>query len=235
MTLLDNLKNDTQQLANPNKAKDLQRYFKTGKGQYAEGDIFLGLTVPQSRIIAKKYINLSITHINKLLSSTYHEERLIALLIMVHQFALSDDVKKKKLFNLYLKNTKHINNWDLVDLSAGKIVGAFLFNKDKAILAKLAKSDLLWDRRIAIIATGYFIAHDKFAKTCDIARILLYDKHDLIHKAVGWMLREVGKRDKKALEVFLKKYYKNMPRTMLRYAIEKFPENIRKLYLQGNI
>jgi len=223
------LKKELKTKANPGKAKILQRFFKTGKGEYAEGNVFLGIVVPETRKIVQKYNSLRLEDVAKLLRSKIHEERLAALLIMVNKFQTGKG--KEKIYNLYLKNTKYINNWDLVDLSADKIVGDYLFNKPKAILRKLAKSKSIWERRIAIMATFNFIKNNKFEETLKIAKILLNDKHDLIHKAVGWMLREVGKRDLKTEEKFLKKYYKKMPRTMLRYAIEKFPERKRKQYL----
>lgn len=218
---------------NKEKGIFLQRFFKTRKGEYAEGDIFAGLSVPQSRQIAAVYSQLSLTDAKKLLSSKIHEERLIALLILVSQFKNGDKDLQKKIFNLYLQNTKYINNWDLVDLSADKIVGKYLLDKDRGILKTLAHSSSLWEKRIAIIATYQFIIHGEYKDTFKIAEILLNDPHDLIHKAVGWMLREVGKRvSQEAEEEFLKKYYKTMPRTMLRYAIERFPEDKRAFYMK---
>ena len=218
--------------ANPIKASILQRFFKTGKGQYGEGDIFLGITVPVSRKFAKKYKDLTESEIKTLLKSKIHEERLIAVLILVHNFENGDEHTKKKIFEYYLENTKHINNWDLVDLSAGKIIGAYLLKKPNGILQKLAKSQILWERRIAIIATFNFIKNGQSKDTFNIAKILLNDKHDLIHKAVGWMLREVGKRVSMEQEVdFLDKYAYKMPRTMLRYAIERMSGPNREKYL----
>jgi len=228
LTLL-NLKKELKTKASSKKAKILQRFFKTGPGEYSEGDVFLGVVVPEIRKLVKKYSNLEIKEIIKLLHSKIHEERLTALLIMVSKFQIEKN--KEKIYNLYLKNTKYINNWDLVDLSAHKIIGDYLSNKSKLILYKLAKSKNLWDRRISIVSTFSFIRNNNFKETLKIAKILLNDKHDLIHKAVGWMLREVGKRDLKVEEEFLKKYYKKIPRTMFRYAIEKFPEKKRKQYL----
>ena len=224
-----NLKKELKTKANLKKAKILQRFFKTGSGEYGEGDVFLGIVIPEVRKLVKKYSNLKIKEIIKLLHSKIHEERLIALLIMVKKFQTEEN--KEKIYNLYLKNTKYINNWDLVDLSADKIVGDYLLNKPKSILYKLARSKSIWERRISIIATFNFIKENKFKETLKIAKILLNDEHDLIHKAVGWMLREIGKRDLKIEESFLRKYCKKMPRTMLRYAIEKFPEKKRKQYL----
>ena len=230
--MLSQLKKDLQRLKNPEKAKLLARFFKTGKGEYGEGDVFLGIMVPDSRKIAIKYKNLSFSEIKTLLNSKIHEGRLIALLILVNNYNNGGNKEKGKIFDFYLKNTKKINNWDLVDLSAHKIVGAHLIGKDKSILYKLVKSDNLWERRIAVIATFNFINNNKFDDSLKISRLLLNDKHDLIHKAVGWMLREVGKKNQVIEERFLKRYYHQMPRTMLRYAIERFDEKKRKGYLK---
>jgi len=232
-TRLNSIKKDLQAESDPLKKKGLSRFFKTGKGEYGEGDIFLGVTVPKMRRVAKKYKELSIDKIQSLLRSPIHEERLTALLILVENFRKADETEKTEIFNLYLKNTKYINNWDLVDLSASRIVGEFLKDKPVDILYTLAKSKSLWERRIAIISTFQFIWEGRFAETLKISKILLTDRHDLIHKAVGWMLREVGKRSFKTEEGFLKKHYKKMPRTMLRYSIEKFPEKLRLRYLTG--
>ena len=225
------LKKDITIKANAQRATLLQRYFKTGKGEYAEGDIFLGLTVPQCRQIANKYRDLAITESKTLLQSKYHEERLIALLILVDQFSRYDNKNNKLIFDTYLSLTNFINNWDLVDLTAPKIIGKYLFTNKSDLLFKLAASDNLWERRIAVLATFYFIQQNSFIEALQVAKILVNDKHDLIHKAVGWMLREIGKRDLLTEEKFLKKYLKVMPRTMLRYAIEKFPEEKRRQYL----
>ncbi len=214
-------------LKNPKQAKNLQRFFKTGKGEYGEGDIFYGLTVPQARGIVKKYKDLKISEVRKLIKSKIHEERLIALLILVHQYKGNEE----QIYNLYLKSTKYINNWDLVDLSAPKIVGAYLLDKPTTTLNKLAKSKNLWERRIAVLATAPFIRENRFKEILNLSEKLMDDKHDLIHKAVGWMLREVGKQSQPTLEKFLKKHKNHMPRTMLRYSIEKFPERKRKAYL----
>lgn len=220
---------------NPSQAIILQRFFKTGKGEYGEGDIFYGIKVPVQRKIAKQFNDLPQIELKILLSSNVHEERLIAALILVDQFKKGDEKKKKIIFDFYIRNRKGINNWDLVDLSAPKIVGEYLIDKEKDLLYKFATSKDLWDRRISIISTQTFIREHFFEDTLKISRILLNDEHDLIHKAVGWMLREVGNRDNKTEEEFLKKHYKTMPRTMLRYAIEKFPERKRKDYLKGKI
>lgn len=235
MPNLTGLRKELNKAKNPAKAKIFQRFFKTGKGEYGEGDVFLGLSVPQSRTFARKYHELSYADIKKLLGSKFHEERLIALLILTRNFASGGEKLKKEIFNFYLKNARFVNNWDLVDLSADKIAGAYLFKKDKAVLYRLARSKNLWERRIAIIATYHFIKNSEYGETLKIAKILLTDEHDLIHKAIGWMLREVGKKSLSAEEKFLKKHYKTMPRTALRYAIERFPKPKRMAYLKGKI
>lgn len=226
------LKKDLQNIANSEKAVLLQRFFKTGKGQYGEGDIFLGVMVPETRKIAKKYVDLDLSEIKKSLYSKIHEERLCALLILVSKFEKGDDKLKKEIFDFYIENAKQANNWDLVDLSSHKIVGEYLLDRNKDILYWLAKSKNLWEKRIAIISTFAFIRKNKFDDTLKIAEILLKDKHDLIHKAVGWALREVGKKNLLEEEKFLKKHYKNMPRTTLRYAIERFSQQKRNSYLK---
>ena len=228
MLTLSSFKKELRNKANSEKAKSLQRFFKTGPGEYGQGDVFLGVVVPDTRKVAKKYSSFELKELIKLLHSKIHEERLAALLIMIDKFEEGD---REKIYNLYLKNTKYINNWDLVDLSAHKIVGAYLSDKPKGVLNQLARSESLWERRISVIATFHFIKNNKFKESLRIAEILLNDEHDLIHKAVGWMLREIGKRDLETEEKFLKKYYREMPRTMLRYAIEKFPTEERKKYL----
>ena len=222
-------------LSNTEIAAHSQRYFKTGKGEYGHGDKFLGIRVPVLRKAIKQFQETPITEIRKLLKSEYHEVRLFSLLLSVHQFSKGDAVKREKIYNLYIRNTKYINNWDLVDSSAPYIVGAWLIDKDRAILYELAHSNLLWERRIAIMSTAYFIKNDQFNDTLKLSRILLNDSEDLIHKAVGWMLREVGNRDIGIEEKYLKKHYKKMPRTMLRYAIEKFSKVRRQSYLKGEI
>ncbi len=228
MTILQEL----QKAADPARAKLVAGYFKTGKGQYGEGDVFLGLSMPIQRLIAKKYLDLSLKELQTLLSSKIHEHRMAALIILVEQFRKADETKRGDIYKFYLKNTHRINNWDLVDTSAGYIVGGYILNRPKKVLTKLAKSKLLWERRIAIIATSRFISEGKFTETFKIAEILLHDKHDLIHKAVGWMLREVGKKNLAAEERFLKKHYQTMPRTTLRYAIERMPRQKRLSYLK---
>lgn len=290
MITLKQLKKELKTAADPKRAEVSKRYFKTGKGEYGEGDIFIGLSVPQRKRLAKKYKDFKLTDILKLLRSKIHEERNIALLVLEDKFNRFEN-QRKEIFEIYLNNTKHINNWDLIDLSAGKIVGGYLFIAQQSrlsddarlqnpkhrssnstslskirhpsipkpnfsssesglsrseksvnnlsreefrpifVLTKLAKSKSLWERRIAIMATACFIKNNQFGETLKIAKMLLQDKHDLIHKAVGWMLREVGKKDLKTEIEFLNKHYQKMPRTMLRYAIEKFPENLRLKFL----
>lgn len=227
------VKKGLQKLADPKRAKALARFFKTEKGEYGEGDKFLGIKVPEQRKVAQKYRDLDLKAIEKLLHSQIHEHRLTALLILVNKYQKADPAQQKEIYNFYLKNTPSVNNWDLVDLSAPRIVGAYLLsNKNKRnTLFILAKSKNLWKRRIAILATFAFIKNKDFDDALKIATILLHDDQDLIHKAVGWMLREIGKIDQPAEEKFLKKHSPTMPRTMLRYAIEKFDERKRKNYL----
>ncbi len=238
MKMLSELFQELKKSADPEKAKNLKWFFKTGKGEYGEGDQFLGITVPRLQAISKKYQDLELKDLQKLLDSKIHEHRLSALMILRFKYAktLRLPIEKrvaqgKEIVQFYLKNTKKINNWDLVDLSCHYILGDWLLNKDRKILYKLARSKNLWERRISIITTFAFIRENQFADTLKISEIFLNDKHDLIHKAVGWMLRELGKRDKKTEVDFLNKHYKAMPRTMLRYAIEKFSEKERKFYL----
>ena len=233
--LLKRLRAILKKQANLEQAKVYLRFFKTGKGEYGEGDEFLGIKVPVSRKIAKQFKDLSLSEIQELLYSKMHEERLIALFILTEQYSKGDEEKKKVIYDFYLKNLKRVNNWDLVDLSAEKIIGAYLLEKDKQILFKFTRSKNLWKRRIAIMSTFHFIKNGLYDTTFEIADVLLKDEHDLIHKAVGWMLREIGNRDVKIEEAFLKRQYKNLPRTMLRYAIEKFPEKKRQAYLKGEI
>jgi len=233
MTLIQ-LKKELKSKADPKKAKLLQGFFKTGPGQYGEGDIFLGVIVPEIRKTAKKFSHLKLNDLKKLLQSKIHEERLAALLILVNKFEEAEDKIRQQIYDFYLKHKRHINNWDLVDLSAHKIVGAHLLDKPKDILHKMAESKNVWERRIAVIATFNFIKNEIFEDALKIAKKLLKENHDLIHKAAGWMLREIGKRDLAALEEFLKKHYKDMPRTMLRYAIERLPEKKRQAYLKGS-
>ena len=212
-------------------AKNLLRFFKTRAGDYGEGDQFLGLRVPQIRDAAKQFRALPIDEIETLLESEQHEARMLALIVMTHQYARGDAPTRNALFDLYLRRTDRINNWDLVDTSAPQIVGAHLVDGDRAILTRLARSKSIWERRISILATQWLIRLGQFDDTLRIAAMLLNDKHDLIHKAVGWMLREVGKRDLAAETRFLDKHARDMPRTMLRYAIERFPAALRAKYM----
>ncbi len=220
-------------LADPTIAEHSQRFFKTRKGQYGEGDNFLGIRVPILREQAKQFSDMPLKEGRSVLKSAFHEERLCALLILVQKFAKGAEKERAAIYTLYIKNTKYINNWDLVDSSAHQIVGGFLADKDKQPLYTFTQSKSLWERRIAIIATYHFIKKNQFNDALSISKSLLKDKEDLIHKAVGWMLREVGKRDLATEQTFLQLHYKQMPRTMLRYAIEKFPERERKKYLNG--
>ena len=230
---LTKLRNELKLHANARQVALCKRFFKTKKGEYGEGDVFLGLTVPLQRKIAKNYQNLPLDDLIKLLQSKIHEERYTALVLMVNLYQKGDKALKKKIYEAYLINSKWINNWDLVDTSTPQIVGDYLYNfGDDKTLDKLAKSKLLWDRRIAILATFTFIRQNEVKPTLKIARMLLKDEHDLIHKAVGWMLREVGKRDMKTLKTFLDLHVSKMPRTSLRYAIEKLPKAQRNSYLQ---
>ena len=231
--MLKKIQSEIKKLKNPVKAKILQGFFKTGKGQYGEGDVFLGITVPKQRLVAKKYSgDITLADLDKLIKSPVHEQRLIALLILVDKFRRSNEKLQKKIYNFYLAHTKYINNWDLVDLSADKIVGAYLEDRDRSVLLKLARSKSLWERRIAILSTFHYIKRGQAKWTLKLATMLLKDEHDLIHKATGWMLREVGKRcGQKVLTDFLNKHYKQRPRTMLRYAIERLPINLKKRFL----
>jgi 3-methyladenine DNA glycosylase AlkD len=219
--------------ATKEKAALLMRFFKTGPGQYGHGDRFLGVMVPQTRLVVKEFRDAPLPEIAKLLRSPWHEDRLCALLLLVHQFEKGDDVLRKKIYALYLRSTRFINNWDLVDLSAPKIVGPYLDGGSRVLLYRFVRSKNLWERRIAILATFHFIKQSDFTDSLALAETLLSDDHDLMHKAVGWMLREVGKKDVGTLEGFLKKHYAKIPRTALRYAIERFPEAKRKKYLKG--
>jgi 3-methyladenine DNA glycosylase AlkD len=235
---LDNIRKELQSMADPDKAAILQRFFKTGPGQYGEGDIFIGVIVPHLRQVAKKFSQLPLKEIRMLLYSRIHEERLVALLILVWRYGSSSNTsssakkEKEEIVKFYLDNIKQVNNWDLVDVSAPNILGAYLVDSRdrRRLLYKLARSENVWERRIAIVATHHFIRKGDFSDTLKIAEMLLQDRHDLIHKAVGWMLREVGKRDAAAEEAFLEKHCRVMPRTMLRYAIERLPESKRCRY-----
>lgn len=229
------VKKELQKLANPEKAKILSGFFKTGKGEYGEGDIFLGIAVPEQRRIAKRHSGMALNEIEELLSSKVHEHRLTSLLILIKKYKKSDDKKKRIIFDFYLRNVKNINNWDLVDISAPNIVGDYLLTKPELanILYRFAKSKNLWERRISILSVFAFIRANRFEDALKISELLLKDENDLVHKAVGWMLREIGKRNMNAEEKFLDKHYRVMPRTMLRYAIEKFEDRKKKFYLNG--
>jgi len=232
---VSHLLTELKSLQDKEKQKAYMRFFKTGKGEYGEGDTFWGITMPKQRMVAKKYLDLALPDIQKLLNSDVHECRMTGLLILTYQFNKASDGTRKKIADFYIRNTKRINNWDLVDVTTPRILGKYLLDKDRKILYTFAQSKNLWERRIAIITTQVFISEKQYEDTLNIAELLLTDKHDLIHKAVGWMLREVGKYDQETEEKFLRKHYKKMPRTMLRYAIEKFPEKMRKAYLLGKV
>jgi 3-methyladenine DNA glycosylase AlkD len=219
--------------ANPASVAILQRFFKTGPGQYGDGDRFIGVKVPGVRAVCAECRGVGLGETRKLLRSPIHEERLLALLVLVDAFQRGTDADRRRIYDFYLNHTACINNWDLVDTSAAQIVGAWLYDRSTAPLTKLARSRSLWERRIAIVATFDFLRRGELGETFRIADLLLHDEHDLIHKAVGWLLREAGKRDGAAERRFLKTRYKSMPRTMLRYAIERFPEAERRRYLTG--
>lgn len=226
---------DLKGYASAEKKQVLQRFFKTGAGEYGEGDVFLGVVVPQTRKLARTYREMGWVEVRKLLRSPYHEARLLGLFIMVEQYKKADPAGREKIFHRYMENRKAVNNWDLVDTTAPYIVGEWLIDKGdrkRGELFRLARSESLWDRRIAMISTFAWIRKGDFEDTIRLAELLLNDSHDLMHKAVGWMLREVGKRDEPVLETFLKEHAAGMPRTMLRYAIEKFPEKKRKRYMR---
>ncbi len=232
---LAEIRAELQQLGDPDRATHSVRFFKTGPGQYGEGDKFLGLTVPVMRTLARKYRSLGDDAALELLASPWHEERLVALLLLVDGYKRGDERRRQKIHRAYLANARWINNWDLVDSSAEHVVGPHIHARDISLLERLARSKNVWERRIAIVSTFHFIKRNEFRPTLTVATMLLNDSHDLIHKAVGWMLREVGKRDRKTLDAFLKKHYRRMPRTMLRYAIERHPEGVRKRYLAGTV
>lgn len=229
------IQKELETLADSASAAFLQTFFKTGAGGYGAGDLFRGIRVPTLRALARKYRNLSLIETEKLLRSKFHEDRLLALFLLVQSFAKGDPDARKTIYDLYLANARFVNNWDLVDASAPNIVGSYLHDKNRQPLYALARSSNLWERRIAIMATFHFIRRGCFADTLRLAEILLADRENLIHKATGWMLREVGKRDLEIEEKFLRSVYRKMPRTMLRYAIEKFPTDERKKYLKGEI
>jgi 3-methyladenine DNA glycosylase AlkD len=222
-------------LANPKDAEFLQRFFKTGKGQYGEGDRFLGIRVPQIRVLVRRFRSLPFAHVLTLLRSPWHEQRLLALLLLVEQYRRGTEAEREAIYRAYLANTEYINNWDLVDSSAEHIVGPHLDPRKPRGFEQLARSDSLWERRIAMLATFHWIKQKEYGPALRVAAILLKDSHDLIHKAVGWMLREIGKRDPEVEEQFLREHLHHMPRTTLRYAIERFPEKRRRQYLSGDL
>ncbi len=225
------LKHDLKRLSSRSKAKSSAWFFKTEPGQYGHGDIFLGVTVPEQRLVGKKYRDLPLGDVRKLLRSPYHEHRLTAVFILADQFRRGSPADQGQIVRAYLQSTQFVNNWDIVDSSAPHILGAYLLDHPRAVLYRLARSKHLWERRIAIIATQTFIRHGQYDDTLRIAKIVLRDNHDLVQKAMGWMLREVGDRDRRREEHFLKVHASGMPRTMLRYAIEKFPPAKRRQYL----
>ena len=233
------ISNELNLYANKDKIADYMRFFKTGVGEYGEGDVFLGIKVPETRKVVKKYfLHMAFDDIKTFLYSKYHEHRLFALLVLVYQYQskkFSDESKKKAIYKFYMKHNAQINNWDLIDVTCPHIVGAYLLNKDRKILYTMAKSDNLWQKRMAIISTFAFINAGQFDDALNIADILIQDKHDLIHKAVGWALRNIGNKDLQTELDYLKPRYKKMPRTMLRYAIEKFEEDLRQRYLKSMI
>jgi 3-methyladenine DNA glycosylase AlkD len=229
------LRKELYAAANPVDARFLQGFFKTAPGQYGAGDKFLGLRVGTLRRLVRAYPDLEDSHALEMLASSWHEERLLALLFLVDKYRRGDSSVRAKLHRAYLSNTRYINNWDLVDASAQYIVGPHVDVGNIGLLERLARSHDIWERRIAIVSTFHFIRAGEFRPTLKIAKLLVNDPHDLIHKAVGWMLREVGKRDRSAEDAFLSRHYRKMPRTMLRYAIERHPERVRKQYLKGTL
>lgn len=238
MNIVDEIKSALADLAIPEKAEFFPKFFKTGKGEYGEGDLFLGVTVPDQRKIAKEfYPKISLKDLSQLLSSPYHEHRLTALIMLVYQFEKSREQSvKKTIVDFYLNHLEHINNWDLVDTSCYKILGRYVFeNQEEELLRKLSLSDVMWHKRIAVVGTMYHIKKDSFALTKEFVQQNLHHPHDLMHKANGWLLREMGNRDQAELISFLNQHYHQMPRTCLRYAIEKLDENLRQDYLKGRI
>jgi len=234
-TIYNKAISDLQSLANTERAQHAQRYFKTGPGEYGENDVFIGCSVPdQRKVAATHYKEISLQETEMLLQSKIHEHRLTALFILVYKFEKSkDQALKTEIACLYIHNLKYVNNWDLTDSSASKILGPWLYNKDLSLLYDFAQSDDLWKQRIAIVTTGYFISKGQLSPTFDLVLVFMHHPHDLIHKGVGWMLREAGQKDMSKLLVFITQYYHQMPRTMLRYAIERFPEELRQQYLKG--
>ncbi len=233
---MHSLQKELRNHAHPEKIPIYQNFFKTGKGEYAEGDVFIGITVPDTRNVARNNADISLNALVQILNSNIHEDRMCALLVLVYKFEKAEsENERKEIIDFYIKHHLSGNNWDLIDCVADKLLGRWLIDKDKKLLYEYANSSNIWERRISIISTFQFIKNNQFQDTLKISEILLNDKHDLIRKAVGWMLREVGKRNFSVLESFLMSRYKKMPRTMLRYAIEKFPEKKRKAYLNGKV
>ncbi len=231
MSAHEQVKTELEKLSDPEHAMKLQGFFKTGEGEYGEGDFFLGVRVPDQRRIAKKYRCIPLTDVLALLQSRIHEHRLTALFILTEQFNRGDEEARRQIVDLYLSNTAYVNNWDLVDSSAHKILGVWLVDKARGVLYELAGSENLWERRISIISTFAFIKRGDLVDALALAEALVDDEHDLIHKASGWVLREVGKKDQSVLEEFLLEHFETMPRTMLRYAIERLPEERRRFYM----
>ncbi|XOU94850.1 MAG: DNA alkylation repair protein [Candidatus Kerfeldbacteria bacterium] len=231
MNTYNQLIKELKKLGNKTRALHSQRFFKTGRGEYGEGDIFLGIIMPVQRELTLKYLDLSLVDIQKLINSKIHEHRMVGLLIVTYRFKKANDKEKESLFKFYIKNSKKINNWDLVDVTCHKVVGVYLFDKKRDLLFRWARSNNLWEKRLSIISTAFFISRNDLDDTYKISKILLKDDHDLIHKAVGWMLREAGKRDKQRLVRYLDQYANKMPRTMLRYSIEKFTPKERKYFM----
>jgi 3-methyladenine DNA glycosylase AlkD len=227
------VKAELKSFADSSKAEHSARFFKTGKGEYGEGDVFIGVTVPNQRKVAKQFKGLDLAEVKKLLDSKVHEHRLTALLILTYKYEKGDEALRRSIYDFYMRNLARVNNWDLVDSIAHKIVGDYLLGKPvmRKVLYNLARSKDLWERRVAMISTWWFIKYDQFDDVVKLAEILLKDEHDLMHKAVGWMLREMGKKDEDRLRKFLDKHAGEMPRTMLRYAIEKLDEDVRKVYM----
>ena len=232
--MLVQLRKELKKLSSKERALQSARYFKTGKGEYGEGDIFLGLNLIDVTILSKKYKDLTFPQLQDLLNSKIHEERTLALSVLKKRFE-KDELSQRQIYEFYLKNTRNINNWDLVDISAPRIVGGYLNDKPKDILFKLVKSKSIWERRIALLSSFYFIKNGEYDVSLKLAEVLLPDREDLIQKALGWMLREIGKKDLETEERFLKKYHREIGRTAFRYAIEKFPEEKRLKYLRGQI
>ena len=224
-----------ESMADAEHARFVAGYFRTGPGEYGEGDQFLGIRIPALRALVREYRGVSLDQTAKLMRSPWHEARLLALLLLADAYRRADADGREAIYRLYLDNTRYVNNWDLVDSSAPQIVGAHLEERDRGVLEELARSQSLWERRIAILATQHFIRQGDFGSTLRIAEMLVDDGHDLIHKAVGWMLREVGNRDRAVTESFLRRHHRTMPRTMLRYAIERFPPDLRQRYMKGEM